>query len=112
MTLFLCQAELEKKFWEVRQRGRRLEEALPWRISSEEQREVLSLLCKVHELEVENTAMQSGALLKDNLIRHQERTVRRFERHRNLCHRIIHEQRQIIHGRDTTMAWAGKEKVL
>ncbi|XP_032994853.1 kinesin-like protein KIF19 [Lacerta agilis] len=89
--------ELERRFWEVRQRGHRLEEALPWRISSEEQREVLSLLCKVHELEVENTAMQSGALLKDNLIRHQERTVRRFERHRSLCHRIIHEQRQIIH---------------
>ncbi|XP_077184395.1 kinesin-like protein KIF19 isoform X2 [Paroedura picta] len=90
-------AELEKKFWEVRQRGHRLEEALPWRISSEEQREVLSLLCKVHELEVENTAMQSGALLKDNLLRQQERTVRRFERHHNLCHRIIREQRQIIH---------------
>ncbi|XP_060620238.2 kinesin-like protein KIF19 isoform X2 [Anolis sagrei] len=89
-------AELEKRFWEVRQRGHRLEEALPWRISSEEQREVLSLLCKVHELEVENTAIQSGSLLKDNLIRHQERTVRRFERHRSLCHRIIHEQRQII----------------
>ncbi|XP_061471695.1 kinesin-like protein KIF19 isoform X2 [Rhineura floridana] len=89
--------ELERRFWEVRQRGHRLEEALPWRISSEEQREVLSLLCKVHELEVENTAIQSGALLKDNLIRHQERTVRRFERHRSLCHRIIHEQRQIIH---------------
>uniref|UniRef100_A0A8D0BBD2 Kinesin-like protein n=1 Tax=Salvator merianae TaxID=96440 RepID=A0A8D0BBD2_SALMN len=90
-------AELERRFWEVRQRGHRLEEALPWRISSEEQREVLSLLCKVHELEVENTAIQSGALLKDNLIRQQERTVRRFERHRSLCHRIIHEQRQIIH---------------
>ncbi|XP_054833025.1 kinesin-like protein KIF19 isoform X3 [Eublepharis macularius] len=90
-------AELERRFWEVQQRGHRLEEALPWRISSEEQREVLSLLCKVHELEVENTAMQSGALLKDNLIRHQERTVRRFERHWNLCHRIIHEQRRFIH---------------
>lgn len=90
-------AELERRFWEVRQRGHRLEEALPWRISSEEQREVLSLLCKVHELEVENTAIQSGALLKDNLIRHQERTVRRFERHHSLCHRIIYEQRRIIH---------------
>ncbi|XP_042308114.1 kinesin-like protein KIF19 isoform X2 [Sceloporus undulatus] len=89
-------AELEKRFWEVRQRGHRLEEALPWRISSEEQREVLSLLCKVHELEVENTAIQSGSLLKDNVIRHQERTVRRFERHHGLCHRIIHEQRKII----------------
>lgn len=100
---FLCQAELERRFWEVRQRGHRLEEALPWRISSEEQREVLSLLCKVHELEVENTAIQSGALLKDNLIRHQERTVRRFERHHSLCHRIIYEQRRIIHGMGTAL---------
>ncbi|XP_070596332.1 kinesin-like protein KIF19 [Erythrolamprus reginae] len=90
-------AELERRFWEIRQRGQRLEEALPWCISSEEQREVLSLLCKVHELEVENTAIQSSTLLKDNFIRHQERAVRRFERYRSLCHRIIQEQRQIIH---------------
>ncbi|XP_039202723.1 kinesin-like protein KIF19 isoform X1 [Crotalus tigris] len=90
-------AELERRFWEVQQRGHRLEEALPWCISSEEQREVLSLLCKVHELEVENTAIQSSTLLKDNFIRHQERAVRHFERYRSLCHRIIQEQRQIIH---------------
>ncbi|KAL7989581.1 hypothetical protein Chor_012247 [Crotalus horridus] len=90
-------AELERRFWEVQQRGHRLEEALPWCISSEEQREVLSLLCKVHELEVENTAIQSSTLLKDNFIHHQERAVRHFERYRSLCHRIIQEQRQIIH---------------
>uniref|UniRef100_A0A8C6VD78 Kinesin-like protein n=1 Tax=Naja naja TaxID=35670 RepID=A0A8C6VD78_NAJNA len=90
-------AELERRFWDIRQRGQRLEEALPWCISSEEQREVLSLLCKVHELEVENTAIQSSTLLKDNFIRHQERAVRRFERYRSVCHRIIQEQRQIIH---------------
>ncbi|KAG8129228.1 hypothetical protein E2320_015906 [Naja naja] len=76
-------AELERRFWDIRQRGQRLEEALPWCISSEEQREVLSLLCKVHELEVENTAIQSSTLLKDNFIRHQERAVRRFERYRS-----------------------------
>uniref|UniRef100_A0A674JRD5 Kinesin-like protein n=1 Tax=Terrapene triunguis TaxID=2587831 RepID=A0A674JRD5_9SAUR len=90
-------AELEKRFKEIRQRGRRLEEVLPRRISSEEQREVLSLLCKVHELELENTEMQSSALLKDNVIRHKNYVVRRFEQHRSLCDRIIQQQRQIIH---------------
>uniref|UniRef100_A0A8C5SF63 Kinesin-like protein n=1 Tax=Laticauda laticaudata TaxID=8630 RepID=A0A8C5SF63_LATLA len=94
-------AELERRFWDIRQYGQRLEEALPWCISSEEQREVLSLLCKVHELEVENTAIQSSTLLKDNFIHHQERAVRRFERYRSLCHHIIQEQRQIIHGMTT-----------
>ncbi|XP_050776757.1 kinesin-like protein KIF19 isoform X2 [Gopherus flavomarginatus] len=90
-------AELEKQFKEIRQRGRRLEEVLPRRISSEEQREVLSLLCKVHELELLNTEMQSRALLKDNVIRHKSYVVRRFEQHRSLCDRIIQQQRQIIH---------------
>uniref|UniRef100_A0A8C5WVA6 Kinesin-like protein n=1 Tax=Laticauda laticaudata TaxID=8630 RepID=A0A8C5WVA6_LATLA len=97
-------AELERRFWDIRQYGQRLEEALPWCISSEEQREVLSLLCKVHELEVENTAIQSSTLLKDNFIHHQERAVRRFERYRSLCHHIIQEQRQIIHGMTTYVA--------
>ncbi|XP_038228301.1 kinesin-like protein KIF19 [Dermochelys coriacea] len=90
-------AELEKRFKEIRQRGRRLEEVLPRRISSEEQREVLSLLSKVHELELENTEMQSSALLKDSVIRHKGYVVRRFEQHRSLCDRIIQQQRQIIH---------------
>ncbi|XP_013916825.1 PREDICTED: kinesin-like protein KIF19 isoform X3 [Thamnophis sirtalis] len=93
----VSKAELERRFWEIRQRGQRLEETLPWCISSEEQREVLSLLCKVHELEVENTTVQSSTFLKDNFIRHQERAVHRFERYRSLCHRIIQEQRHIIH---------------
>ncbi|EAW89151.1 kinesin family member 19, isoform CRA_b, partial [Homo sapiens] len=48
---------LEQRCRELRARGRRLEETLPRRIGSEEQREVLSLLCRVHELEVENTEM-------------------------------------------------------
>lgn len=67
-------------------------------MSSEEQREVLSLLCKVHELEIENTEMQSNALLKDNVIRHKNCVVQRFERHRHLCDEVIQQQRQFIVG--------------
>ncbi|TRY65618.1 hypothetical protein DNTS_017706 [Danionella cerebrum] len=69
---------------------------LPRRVSSEEQREVLCLLCKVHELEIENAEMQSSALLKDNVIRQKNVVVQRFEQHRHLCHEIIQQQRQFI----------------
>ncbi|XP_069808660.1 kinesin-like protein KIF19 isoform X4 [Dendropsophus ebraccatus] len=95
--------ELEKRFKEIRQRARRLEEILPKRISSEEQREVLSLLCKVHELEIENTEMQSHALLKDNMIRQKNYMVQRFEQHRCLCDEIIKQQRRIIADHNLTV---------
>ncbi|XP_032900452.1 kinesin-like protein KIF19 isoform X1 [Amblyraja radiata] len=88
--------ELEKQFADIRSRAHRLEELLPKRISSEQQREVLSLLCKVHELEIENTEMQSIALLKDNVIRQTNYVIQRFEQHRQLCAEIIQQQRQII----------------
>ncbi|XP_047687548.1 kinesin-like protein KIF19 isoform X2 [Prionailurus viverrinus] len=87
---------LEQRCRELRTRGRRLEETLPRRIGSEEQREVLSLLCRVHELEVENTEMQSHALLRDGALRHRREAVRRLEQHRSLCDEIIQGQRQII----------------
>ncbi|XP_032358071.1 kinesin-like protein KIF19 [Etheostoma spectabile] len=89
-------ALLERRFVELRDLGRRLEELLPRRVSSEEQREVLCLLCKVHELEIENAEMQSHALLKDNVIRHKDFVVQRFEQHRHLCDEIIQQQRQFI----------------
>ncbi|KAK6301674.1 kinesin-like protein KIF19 [Coregonus clupeaformis] len=89
-------ASLESRFVELRERARRLEELLPRRVSSEEQREVLGLLCKVHELEIENAKMQSHALLKDNVIRQKNFVVQRFEQHRHLCDEIIQQQRQFI----------------
>lgn len=103
----LPQLALEQRCRELRARGRRLEETLPRRIGSEEQREVLSLLCRVHELEVENTEMQSHALLRDSALRHRREAVRRLEQHRSLCDEIIQGQRQIIDGRapPTSQAW-------
>ncbi|XP_054989328.1 kinesin-like protein KIF19 isoform X2 [Sorex araneus] len=88
--------ELEQRCRELRARGRRLEETLPRRLGSEEQREVLGLLCRVHELELENTEMQSHALLRDGALRHRRDAVRRLERHRSLCDHIIRGQRQVI----------------
>ncbi|XP_061667079.1 kinesin-like protein KIF19 isoform X3 [Syngnathoides biaculeatus] len=87
---------LERRFLVLRDQARQLEELLPRRVSSDEQREVLGLLCKVHELEIENAEMQSHALLKDNVIRQKNFVVRRFEMHRHLCDELIQQQRQFI----------------
>lgn len=92
------QLALEQRCRELSARGRRLEETLPGRIGSEEQREVLSLLCRVHELEVDNTAMQSHALLREGALRHRREALRRLEQHRALCDEIIQGQRQVIDG--------------
>lgn len=83
---------------ELRDQARRQEELLHRRASSDEQREVLALLCKVHELEIENTEIQSHALLKDSVIRQKNLVVQRFEQHRHLCDEIIQQQRQFIDG--------------
>ncbi|KAM9773170.1 kinesin-like protein KIF19 isoform 2-T2 [Syngnathus typhle] len=94
---FFCRkAQLERRFLELRDQARQLEELLPRRVSSDEQREVLGLLCKVHELEIENAELQSHALLKDNVIRQKNFVVRRFEMHRHLCDELIQQQRQFI----------------
>uniref|UniRef100_A0A8C9S2X4 Kinesin-like protein n=1 Tax=Scleropages formosus TaxID=113540 RepID=A0A8C9S2X4_SCLFO len=89
---------LERSFQELRERAQHLEDQLPQRASSEEQREVLSLLCKVHELEMENAGMQSRAVLRDSALRRTEAVVQRFERHRELCDKIIQQQRRFIDG--------------
>lgn len=94
---------LERRFLELRDQAQRLEELLPRRVSSEEQREVLGLLCKVHELEIENAEMQSHALLKDNVIRQKNFVVQRFEQHRHLCDKIIQQQRQFIIGESVSL---------
>ncbi|KAM9002286.1 kinesin-like protein KIF19 isoform X4 [Sarcophilus harrisii] len=88
--------ELEQRCRDLRTQGRRLEELLPRRIGSQEQREILSLLCRVHELEMENTEMQSHALIRDGALCHRREAMHRLEQHRSLCDEIIQGQRQII----------------
>lgn len=95
---FGLQVLLERRLLELRDQARRQEELLHRRVSSDQQREVLGLLCKVHELEVENTEIQSHALLKDSVIRQKSFVVQRFEQHRHLCDEIIQQQRQFIDG--------------
>ena len=47
-------ADLQEKLQQTRKEVETLEELLPKKISSEENREILGLLCKIHELEITN----------------------------------------------------------
>uniref|UniRef100_A0A8C9WCU5 Kinesin-like protein KIF19 n=1 Tax=Scleropages formosus TaxID=113540 RepID=A0A8C9WCU5_SCLFO len=73
-----------------------MEELLPKRISNEEQREILALLCRVHELEVENTEIRSMVLCKENALRTKDFVIQRYDQHRSLCDEIIQQQKTII----------------
>ncbi|XP_055280312.1 kinesin-like protein KIF19 [Moschus berezovskii] len=87
---------LEQGCQELRGRGRRLEETLPRRVRSEEGREVLGLLCRVHELELRNAELQPHALLHAGALRDCREVLRHVEQHRSLCEEIIRAQRQLL----------------
>ncbi|KFQ98672.1 Kinesin-like KIF19, partial [Nipponia nippon] len=75
-------AELARHFQQSQQPVWCLEEALQRRSSSEEQREVLALLCRLHQLELEMAEMHSRTLLKGGLRHPLAATTQRFDEHR------------------------------
>ncbi|XP_075026223.1 kinesin-like protein KIF19 [Calonectris borealis] len=89
-------AELARGSRQSQQHVRRLEEALRRRSSSEEPQEVLALLCRLHQLELETAETRSRTLLKGGLRHPPVAATQRFDRHRALCARIIQQQRQLI----------------
>ncbi|XP_061425863.1 kinesin-like protein KIF19 isoform X2 [Lethenteron reissneri] len=90
-------AELEKKLAAAKARAVRLEESLPAALGGGEQRQVLALLCKVHELEADNAELESRALLRDTLLRQRDLVLRRYQQHAGLCDQVIRHQRDLIH---------------
>lgn len=89
---------LQSKLQQTRKEVERLEEQLPKKISSEENREILSLICKVHELEITNAELQSQALLRENILRYKDLEVSKYESRQKLCDEIIQMQRGVITG--------------
>ncbi|XP_064641275.1 kinesin-like protein KIF19 isoform X2 [Lineus longissimus] len=87
---------LQKELNGMREKAKKVEEVLPKKISRDEEREILSLLCRVHELEIENTEMESLVFLKDHELRKKDLQIQRFQQRRNLCDEIIHQQRVLI----------------
>ncbi len=71
---------------------------LPKRISTEEEAEILQLLCKVHELEIARVEMQRDALLKDHEVKKRDLLILKYDKQRTLCDEIIERQRELIEG--------------
>lgn len=96
--------KVEQEMTEVKKRANKMEEALPKSITNDEQRELLNLLCKVHELEIQKVEMQSEALLKEHELRRRDLVIMRYDRQRSLCDEIITRQRQMLEETKTTMS--------
>ncbi|XP_068244115.1 kinesin-like protein KIF19 isoform X7 [Palaemon carinicauda] len=92
-----------KRLKRCRRLLRRWKEALPETITTDEQKELLALLCKVHELEIQKVEMQSEALLKEHELRRRDLLLLRYDRQRNLSDEIITRQRQMIEELNPTM---------
>ena len=76
---------------------------IPTRINSEDQKEVLRLLCKVHELELTNTEVQSSCILRDFQIKKKDMVISRYRQHQSLCDQIIHKQKKILDGKKSSL---------
>lgn len=88
--------QTEKDLESCRQKGVALEDELPERISSDDERELLALLCRVHELEADKVSLQADRLARQAELRRRDLQLLRAERQRRLCEDIISTQRKII----------------
>lgn len=92
------QAGLEQRLANAKKKASQMEKLLPRQVISEDQREVLRLLCRAHELEVENTELQADSLRSKHLLCEKDFVIQRCHQHRLLCEQIIQDQRRLIQG--------------
>ncbi|XP_032649984.1 kinesin-like protein KIF19 isoform X2 [Chelonoidis abingdonii] len=93
-------SELEQRLANAKKKAAQMEKLLPKQITSADQREVLRLLCKAHELEVGNTELQANVLYKENLLCQKDFVIQRQQQHGLLCEEIIQQQQMLIKGHD------------
>lgn len=59
---------------------------------------MVRLLCRAHELEVENTELQADSLCRRSLLCQKDFVIQRYHQHRLLCEQLLRDQRQLIEG--------------
>ncbi|XP_059157154.1 kinesin-like protein KIF19 isoform X2 [Physella acuta] len=87
---------IQRELETARAKTNKLQELIPIRISNADQQEILKLLCRVHQLEIESLEGQSARLLGDFQIRHKDMVITKLHHYRNLSDDIIKRQKQII----------------
>ncbi|KAE8750629.1 hypothetical protein FOCC_FOCC002609, partial [Frankliniella occidentalis] len=91
-------AKTERDLERARGEAARLEDGLPLQASSAEERELLSLVLRVHELEAERLALQGERELRRHELRRRDLLLMRYDRQRHICDEIITRQRRLIEG--------------
>ncbi|XP_044009042.1 kinesin-like protein KIF19 isoform X2 [Aphidius gifuensis] len=86
----------ERELENCRQKSTALEDELPSRINSEEEKELLALMLRVHELEADKMMLQSERLVKQHELRRRELLLLRYDRQRQISDEIITRQRRIM----------------
>ncbi|DAA15164.1 TPA: kinesin family member 18A-like [Bos taurus] len=87
---------LEQRLANAKKKASQMEELLPTQVIIEDHREVLRLLCRARELELENMGLQANSLCRRNLLCQKDFVIQRCQQHRRLCEQIIREQQQLI----------------
>ncbi|XP_011874280.1 PREDICTED: kinesin-like protein KIF19 isoform X3 [Vollenhovia emeryi] len=95
-------AAAEKELEACRKCSATLEDQLPSRINSDEERELLALMLRVHELEADKMMLQSERLVKQHELRRRELLLLRYDRQRQISDEIITRQRRIMEAASAT----------
>ncbi|XP_014676435.1 PREDICTED: kinesin-like protein KIF19 [Priapulus caudatus] len=88
--------KLEKQLSNNKTNAERLEEVLPGKASTDQQRELLQLIIKVNQLEVEKHDLRSLELLKEHELQGKDLQIVKLKTINQLADRIIQHQKQII----------------
>ncbi|KAM6352040.1 kinesin-like protein KIF19 isoform 3-T5 [Alca torda] len=87
--------ELEQHLANAKEKASQME-SFPRQITSEDQQEVLRLLCRAHELELGNAELQTNTLYKENLLCQKDFVIQQLQQHMLLCEEIIQQQQMLI----------------
>ncbi|XP_074775805.1 kinesin-like protein KIF19 [Athene noctua] len=88
-------SELEQCLANAKEKASQME-FFPRQIASEDQQEVLRLLCRAHELELGNTELQANTLYKESLLCQKDFVIQQLQQHMLLCEEIIQQQQMLI----------------
>ncbi|XP_068632001.1 kinesin-like protein KIF19 [Battus philenor] len=89
-------ARVERQLEQVRLRGAQLEQELPAHIGNGPEREVLALVCRVHELEADKLALQGERAARAHDLRRRDLALQRRDAQRRLTDEIITRQRRAL----------------
>lgn len=76
---------------------------IPMRVNGADQQEIMFLLCRVHQLEIENLESQSLSLYRDFQIKKKDMVLSRQRHYRNLSDEIIKRQKGLLDGKYLTL---------